>query len=60
MDLEGLWYECSPYLYLAGGILTFVKADSKVGVASGILLVAAAITILRLRYIHRKDRWKRE
>jgi hypothetical protein len=60
MDLEGTWYECSPYIYLAGGILTFVKAESRVGIASGILLVVAAVTILRLRYKHRKDRWKRE
>jgi uncharacterized membrane protein (UPF0136 family) len=56
MDLENIWYECSPYLYLAGGLATILKSDSRVGLVSGVLLVAAALTILRLRYVHRKDR----
>jgi uncharacterized membrane protein (UPF0136 family) len=56
MDLETIWYECSPYLYLAGGVATILKSDSRVGLVSGVLLIAAAATILRLRYVHRKDR----
>jgi len=54
MDLENLWYECSPYLYAAGGLATMLKSESRVGHVSGLLLIAAAVTILRLRYVHRK------
>lgn len=56
MDIENMWYECSPYLYMGGGVITILKSDSRVGHVCGLLLVAAAVTILRLRYVHRKDR----
>jgi hypothetical protein len=54
MDLETLWYEVSPYVYTLSGVLALAAADARMGQWSGALLLAAALTIIRLRWVHRR------
>ncbi|MGI9024021.1 MAG: hypothetical protein ACR2GP_00250 [Burkholderiaceae bacterium] len=55
MDLETLWYEISPYLYAVCGLflLSYGSASGLLKV-SGILLIIAALTIVRLRWVYRR------
>lgn len=55
MTLEATWYEYSPYLYLAGGLVSISNRSSSISVISGILLLIASVTILRMRWIYRKN-----
>lgn len=55
MDIESLWYEISPYLYAAFGVgAVFYGPGSILLKGSGILLIAAALTIVRLRWVYRR------
>ena len=55
MDLETLWYELSPYIYAACGVFSwFYSAGSWLLKGSGILLIIAALTIVRLRWVYRR------
>ncbi len=54
MKLETTWYECSPYIYMVGGLVCLLKANSGISFMSGLLLIAAAGTIMRLRWYYRK------
>lgn len=55
MDLETIWYEFSPYLYAAFGFTALVYSPgSYLLKGSGILLITAVLTILRLRWIYRR------
>lgn len=54
MDLETLWYEFSPYVYAVAGIASVASTRSTVGIVSGVLLLAAAATIFRLRWTYRR------
>ena len=55
MDLETLWYELSPYLYSACGVVSLsYSSDSTLLKGSGILLIIAALTIVRLRWVYRR------
>lgn len=54
MDLETLWYEFSPYLYAVAGVASILSTRSTVGIVSGLLLLAASGTILRLRWNYRR------
>ena len=54
MDLETLWYEISPYVYTVSGVIALAAADARMGQLSGALLLAAALTIIRLRWINRR------
>lgn len=54
MDLETVWYEFSPYVYAAAGLASVLSTHSTVGIVSGVLLIAAAATIFRLRWIYRR------
>jgi hypothetical protein len=53
MDLETVWYEVSPYLYTVAGLLTLLFSRAPISIASGILLLAAGATILRMRWKNR-------
>ncbi len=54
MDLEQVWYELSPYVYGIGGVYAFFQdPPSSLLRISGVLLVAAALTILRMRWRYR-------
>lgn len=54
MDLETCWYEFSPYLYVVVGLISIFYSSTAAGSAAGVLLIAAAVTILRLRWVHRR------
>ena len=55
MDLENLWYELSPYVYAVFGfVVMFHNPASNLLKASGLLLIAAALTIIRLRWVYRR------
>lgn len=55
MDLETVWYEVSPYIYTLSGLSVVAMADTSMGRISGALLLAAAVTIIRLRWAHRHN-----
>ena len=56
MDIESLWYEAFPFLYgIAGVVALLIKPGSTLLRISGALLVVAAITILRLRWVYRRS-----
>ncbi len=55
MDLEHLWYELSPYVYGIAGLVALVqRPPSLLYFGSGVLLVAASVTILRWRWRYRR------
>lgn len=55
MELEQTWYEVFPYLYGIGGFVAiFLPGGSGLLRASGVLLIVASITILRLRWVYRR------
>jgi hypothetical protein len=53
MSLELLWYETSTYLYLVVGLASALFSNSALGLVFSALLVAASVTIFRLRRIYR-------
>lgn len=55
MTVEEIWYEAAPYAYLLVGGIVLLDADSAMSIASGALLVVAALTIIRLRWRHRRS-----
>ena len=56
MDIESLWYEAFPFLYgIAGVVALLIEPVSTLLRISGTLLVVAAITILRLRWVYRRS-----
>lgn len=55
MDLETIWYEFSPYLYAVFGFTAlFYSGGSFLLKGSGLLLITAVLTILRLRWVYRR------
>jgi hypothetical protein len=54
MDIETCWYEFSPYIYIMAGSASIFSSESLVGTIAGTLLIIAALTILRLRWVHRR------
>ncbi len=60
MDLETVWYETFPYLYgIAGIVSILIRPGSLLLKISGVLLVVAALTILRLRWVYRRNLFER-
>lgn len=56
MDLEQVWYEAFPYLYGIGGVVAIVlPSGSGILKGSGVLLIVASLTILRLRWVYRRE-----
>ena len=55
MDLENLWYEASPFVYGIGGLFALLTQPGAILLRiSGVLLIAAALTILRMRWRYRR------
>ncbi len=54
MDFETIWYEVSPYIYTFAGVFSAFAADVQIGKLSGLLLLIAALTIIRLRWRSRR------
>lgn len=55
MDLESIWYETAPYAYVFAGSY-FASTESRLATVSGVLLVVAAVAIIRLRWSYRRKR----
>jgi hypothetical protein len=56
MDLESVWYEVFPFLYgVAGFVALWLSSGSTLLKISGILLLAACFTILRVRWVYRRS-----
>lgn len=53
MDIETMWYEGSPYLYAVVGVVSLF-GGSVLALVSGGLLITASLTIMRMRWVHRK------
>lgn len=56
MNIEATWYENSPYVYALGGLVSISNYTSYIAIASGVLLLGAALTILRMRRRYRKNK----
>ncbi|MGZ3236532.1 MAG: hypothetical protein ACXWIN_02880 [Burkholderiaceae bacterium] len=54
MDIEATWYEGSPYVYGVVGVASLSNYHSYIAVVSGIVLLIASATILRMRWTYRK------
>ena len=54
MSIEDIWYESSPYVYLLTGLAALAWSDGTMATVSALLLLIAAATILRLRWVHRR------
>lgn len=56
MNLEKLWYESSPYLFgLVAIVAMLYSGGSALLKASGLLLFAASVTTIALRFIWRRQ-----
>lgn len=56
MNFERAWYEGSPYLYAMTGALSAWRSDgSWLMNGSALALFCAAVTIIGLRWIYRRD-----
>jgi hypothetical protein len=56
MNFERAWYEGSPYLYATTGALSALRSDgSWLMNGSALALFCAAVTIIGLRWIYRRD-----
>lgn len=56
MSIEDIWYESSPYVYLLAALAVLAWSDGTMATVSALLLLIAAATILRLRWVHRRAR----
>jgi hypothetical protein len=54
MHIETCWYEISPYLYIIVGIISIGFSSTYLAMFPGCLLIIAALTIIRLRWVHRR------
>jgi hypothetical protein len=54
MDIEATWYEASPYVYAAAGCGSLSNYHSYIAIVSGIVLLIASATILKMRWTYRK------
>jgi hypothetical protein len=56
VNIERVWYEGSPYLYAATGIVAASHTQGSLLMSgSATLLVCASLTILAFRWMHRRD-----
>lgn len=55
MNLEAIWYEYSPYVYAAAGAISISNVHTAIGLISGVMLLIAAATILRMRWMYRRN-----
>jgi hypothetical protein len=56
MDFETIWYEAFPFLYGIGGLVAiFSKPGPGLLKVSGVLLIIASLTVLRLRWVYRRS-----
>lgn len=53
MSVEAVWYEASPYLYLAVGLGSLLFCTSMLGFLFSAILVAVAVALLSARRVYR-------
>lgn len=53
MNIEETWYEGSPYVYAVAGTVSLSNYGSYIAIASGVMLLVASGTILKLRWTYR-------
>ena len=53
MHAEAVWYEVSPYLYLAVGLTSLLFCTSTLGFLFSAILVAVAVAMLSARRVYR-------
>lgn len=53
MCVEAVWYEASPYLYLAVGLGSLLFCTSTLGFLFSAILVAVAVALLSARRVYR-------
>ena len=56
MSIETLWYEVSPFIYGIVGVAALSGAQTAIGIISGGLLIAAAATVIRMRWVYRRNK----
>jgi hypothetical protein len=54
MDIEAAWYEASPYVYAVAGFGSLTNYHSSIAIVSGVILLIAAGTILKMRWTYRR------
>lgn len=54
MDIEATWYEASPYVYAAAGLGSLTNYHSYIALISGVVLLIASATILKMRWTYRR------
>jgi hypothetical protein len=54
MNLERIWYESSPYLYLIVGLYVLLGMEGPLAKACGLLLLVTSALILQMRWSFRK------
>jgi hypothetical protein len=54
MDIEATWYEASPYAYAAAGFGSLSNYHSYIAIMSGVVLLIASATILKMRWTYRR------
>jgi len=54
MNIEPIWYEGSPYVYAGVGVASLSNYQSYIAILSGIVLLTASVTIIRMRWVYRK------
>lgn len=54
MDIEAIWYEGSPYIYASVGLGSLSNYQSYIAIISGVVLLIASATILRMRWTYRR------
>jgi hypothetical protein len=54
MDIEVLWYEFSPFIYIAIGVASVIFSPSQLTVLCCGLLLIASSSIIRMRWVHRR------
>lgn len=56
MKIETAWYESSPYLHASAAVVAICYSPGTLLLkTSGFLLCAAALTILSMRWFHRRE-----
>jgi hypothetical protein len=54
MNIEPIWYEGSPYVYAGVGAVSLSNYQSYIAIMSGVVLLTASVTIIRMRWTYRR------
>lgn len=54
-QIETLWYEIKPFVYVIVSLASFLSAENSVGMGSAALLLLTCMLILMMRSAHRRN-----